>query len=126
MLWRVCSKRLHLDGFLSRSGSSNFRTQIHLHKTIADLLPDGFIWKPFCPELDNSLSNSSTPSQSYGKLHPDGFNLIRFCPDLDQSILEAMYFPSGLPFGRPPGMYLPWVHFRAELSKRRTKLYATC
>ena len=45
----------HLDTFLSRSGSSNFRTRIHLPETIADLLPYGFIWTPFCPDLDQAI-----------------------------------------------------------------------
>ena len=41
---RFASRWLHSDTLLSRSGSSHFRTQIHIPKAIADLLPDGFIW----------------------------------------------------------------------------------
>ena len=54
---RFCSGWLHLDTLLSRSGSSHFRTQIHLPKAIADLLPDGFIWTPFCPDMDQATWN---------------------------------------------------------------------
>ena len=33
----------------------HFRAQVYLHKTIADLLPYGFIWTPFCPDLDQVI-----------------------------------------------------------------------
>ena len=29
--------------------------RLHIHKTIADLFPDGFIWTPFRPDLDQAI-----------------------------------------------------------------------
>ena len=51
---RFASKRLHLDTFLSRSRASHFKARIHLHKTMAGLLSNCFIWTPFCPDLDQA------------------------------------------------------------------------
>ena len=51
---KICFHWLHLDTFLSRSEPSHFRTQMHLPETMADLLPDGFIWTPFCPDLNRA------------------------------------------------------------------------
>ena len=28
---------------------------MHLPETMADLFPDGFIWTPFCPDLDQPI-----------------------------------------------------------------------
>ena len=52
---RFVSRRLHLDAFLSRSGSGHFRVRRHIHKTIADLVPDGIIRTPCCPDLDQAI-----------------------------------------------------------------------
>ena len=46
---------LHSDTFLSRSGSCHFRTRIHFPKAMADLRQYGFIWTPFCADLDQSI-----------------------------------------------------------------------
>ena len=64
---------LHLDTFPSRSGSSHFRTQIHLSKTVADLLPYGFIWTPFCPDIDQAIFKPkyTFPNPSQMKNHPN-------------------------------------------------------
>ena len=51
---RFASRLLHLDAFLSRSGSGHFRAQIHLPKAIEDLLQNDSIWTPFCPNLDQA------------------------------------------------------------------------
>ena len=59
---RFCSRWLHSDTLLSRSGSSHFRTQIHIPKAIADLLPDGFIWMPFSLDLDQAIFESADAS----------------------------------------------------------------
>ena len=37
-------------------------------------------------------------------------SLIRCLCLCDEEDHKERYFPSGLPFGRPPGKYLPWVH----------------
>ena len=34
---------------------SHFQIQIHRPKAMADLLPDGFIWTPFCPDPDQAI-----------------------------------------------------------------------
>ena len=35
--------------------AGQFRAQVHAHKTMADLCPNGFIWIPFCPALDQTI-----------------------------------------------------------------------
>ena len=52
---RFASRWLHLDTFLAISGSSRFGVQIHLPGTMADLLPDCFIWTPFLPDLVQAI-----------------------------------------------------------------------
>ena len=32
-----------------------FRAQVHYPKTMAELFPNGFIWTPVCPDLDQAL-----------------------------------------------------------------------
>ena len=63
---KICFHWLHLDTFLSRSEPSHFRTQMHLPETMADLLPDGFIWTPFCPDLDQAIFE---PMYTFKKKH---------------------------------------------------------
>ena len=55
---RFSPRRLHSDTSLSRSGSSHFRTKMHIPKAIADLLSDGFMWTPFCPDLGQAIFES--------------------------------------------------------------------
>ena len=55
---RFASGWLHLDAFPSRSGSSHFGAQMHLPRALADLLPDGVIWTPFYPDLDQAISGA--------------------------------------------------------------------
>ena len=52
---RFASRWLHLDAFLSRSGSDHFQVPRRSPKTIADLVPDGFIRTPCCPDLDQAI-----------------------------------------------------------------------
>ena len=59
---RFCTRWHHSDTLLSRSGSSHFRTQIHLPKAIASLLPDCLIWTPFCPDLNQAIFESGDAS----------------------------------------------------------------
>jgi len=47
--------------FLSRSGSSYFRAQIHLPKAIASLLLNCFILTLFCPDLDQTIFEPEEP-----------------------------------------------------------------
>ena len=61
---RFASIWFHLDTFLSRSGSSHFRNQVHHPKTMADVLPYGFICTPFYPDLDQPFSTPGKPSKS--------------------------------------------------------------
>ena len=56
---RFASGWLHLDTVLSGSGSSHFRIRRHIPKAMADSLPGGFIWTPFCPDLDQAIVESS-------------------------------------------------------------------
>ena len=58
--YKFASKLLHFDTFLSRSGPSYFRTQIHLPKTIASLL-NGFILTLFCSNLDQTIFEPEEP-----------------------------------------------------------------
>ena len=62
---RFASILLHFDTFLSRSEQNHIRTQMHLPETVADLLPDGFIWTPFCPDLDQAIFE---PMNTFQKL----------------------------------------------------------
>ena len=59
---RCCSRLLHSDTFLFRSGSSHFRTQVHLPKVVVDLLPESFIWTPFCLDLDQAILEAGDAS----------------------------------------------------------------
>ena len=59
---RFCLRWLHSDTFLPGSGSSHFRTQIHIPKAIADLLPDRFIWMLFSLDLDQAIFESADAS----------------------------------------------------------------
>ena len=63
----------NLDTFPSRSGSSHFRTQIHLSKTVADLLPCGFNWTLFCPDINQAIFKPkyTFPNPSQMKNHPN-------------------------------------------------------
>ena len=62
---RFASRWLHLNTFLSKSRPGHFRTQIHLPKYMADLLPYGFIWIPFRPDLDQA---SFEPEYTFPRL----------------------------------------------------------
>ena len=54
---------------------------------MADLFPDGFIWMPFCPDLDQAIVEFRyTSPKAMADLLPDGFIWTSFCPDLDQAI----------------------------------------
>ena len=56
------------------------------HTPQTDLVPDGFIRTPFCPDL---------LPKAIADLLPDGFIWTPFCPDLDQAIFEPKYtFPN--------------------------------
>ena len=109
---------LHFDTFLSRSESNHYRTQVHPPKALADLLPYGFIWTPFCPDPNQAIvqpmyalpklwqicfhvasflsvqiritqfSSPSAPSQSYCKFDSIWLHLNTFCPSLDLAIFE--------------------------------------
>ena len=52
---RSASIWLHLETFLCRCRSSHFQAQVHLPKSITNLLPYGFIWTPFCPNIDQAI-----------------------------------------------------------------------
>ena len=75
---RFASIWLHLDTVLSRSASSHFRNLIHLPKAMADLLPYGFIWIPFCPDLHQTIFEPSTPSTNYGRFASIWLHLVTF------------------------------------------------
>ena len=45
----------------------HFRAQVHHPKTMADSFPNGFIWAPFCPDLDQATCQ------------PRCLHLARFC-----------------------------------------------
>ena len=82
-------------------GSSYFRVHIHIPKPIADLLPDGFIWIPFCQDMDQTIfeTRDTIPRlwqicfqkalfghlfvkiwiKSFQSLHTHPRNHIRFC-----------------------------------------------
>ena len=66
---------LHLDTVLSRSASSHFRNLIHLPKAMADLLPYGFIWIPFCPDLHQTIFE---PRYTFQKLWQICFHMASF------------------------------------------------
>lgn len=79
---RFDSSWLHLDAFLTRSGSSQFRTQTHhnraqirLPEAIADLLQFGFVWTPSCQDLDQAIFE---PRYSCPKPRLICFNLASF------------------------------------------------
>ena len=55
---------------------------------MADVLPDGFIWTPFSPDLDQPFSMPGIPSKAIADLLPYGFIWAPFCPDQDQAIFE--------------------------------------
>ena len=74
-LRKICFHWLHLDTFLSRSEPSHFRTQMHLPETMTDLLPDGFIWIPFCPDLNRATFE---PRCTFPKLWPICFQMASF------------------------------------------------
>ena len=69
------SRWLHLDAFLSRSGSSQFRAQVHFPKAMAELLPVGFIWIPFCPDLDQAIFE---PRYTLPKVWQICFQMVSF------------------------------------------------
>ena len=62
---QMCFQMASFDTFRSRSGSSHFRIQRHHPKAMSDLLPDGFIWIPFNPDLDQAMFE---PSDTIPKL----------------------------------------------------------
>ena len=90
---RFASIWLHLDTFLSRSESSHFRTQVHLPKTMPNVLPYGFIWTPFCPDLDKPFSNQGTPSQSYCRFASIWLHLHAFLSGSGSSHVRAQVRP---------------------------------
>ena len=52
--WQIC---FHMASFRHLSvqvWSGYCRAQVHLPKAVTDLLPYGFIWTPFCPDLDQA------------------------------------------------------------------------
>ena len=63
---RFASRLLHLDAVLPGSGSGHFRIRRRTPKTIADVAPDGFIWTPFCEDLDQAIfeSGDTIPKQT--------------------------------------------------------------
>ena len=57
---------------------------IRISKTIADLFPDGFIWTPFRPDLDQAIFRQQTHyPKAMANVFPDGFIWIFFHRDLD-------------------------------------------
>ena len=52
------SKRAPLDKYRSQ-----FPARVHHSKAMADLLPNGFIWALFCPDLDQSILEVSQARQ---------------------------------------------------------------
>ena len=52
---RFASTWLHSVTLPSRSGSGHLRSRRHLPEDVADLLPGGFLWIPFCPDLDQAI-----------------------------------------------------------------------
>ena len=58
-----------------RSASSHFRNLIPLPKAMADLLPYGFIWTPFCPDLHQAIFE---PRYTFQKLWQICFHMASF------------------------------------------------
>ena len=84
------------DTFLSKYKSSHFQTQIHLPKSIAKLLPYGFIWTPVRPGLDQTIFE---PRYTFPKLLQICFHMASFghlfCPDINQAMFKPKYtFPN--------------------------------
>ena len=52
---RFASRLLHLDTLPPKTGSIHSGTQIHIPRAMADVLPDGFTWTPFCPDLGQAI-----------------------------------------------------------------------
>ena len=91
---RFASIRLHFDTFLSKSDSNLFRTQKHLPKAMADLLPYGFIWTLSRPDLNRTTFE---PRSTSPKLWQICFHMASFWHLLVQIWFEPFSNPEALP-----------------------------
>ena len=104
---RYASIWLHLDTFLLRSGSG------HLPKAMADVLPYGFIWTPFYPDLDQAIFETR---YAFPKLQQICFRMASF-GYLSVQIWIKPFSNTGTPsqsYGKCASI---WLHLDTFLSR---------